>query len=58
MIKIWFDEVEDIAFIIPAWESLYILSSILELLMDNPIFIPSHKLAGPIPTQRPFNVMV
>ena len=54
MNKIWSDEVEDIAFITPAWKSLFILPSLLDLLIDDIIFIPSHQLLGPMPTRRPF----
>ena len=58
MNKIRSDEVEDIAFITPAWKSLSILPSLLDLLIGDPIFIPLHQLVGPLPTQRPFNVML
>ena len=30
----------------PAWKSSSILPSLLDLLIDDPIFIPSHELAG------------
>ena len=58
MSEIWSDEVEEIAFITPAWKSLSILPSLLDLLINDRIFIPSHQLAGPLPIRRPFNIMV
>ena len=51
--KIWFDEVEDIAFITPAWKSSSILPSLLDFLIDDPIFIPSHQLADPCQPDAP-----
>ena len=58
MSEIWSDEVEEIAFITPAWKSLSILPSLLDLLIGDPIFIPSRQLVGPLPTRPPFNIMV
>ena len=37
--------VEDIAFNTPAWKSLSILPSLLDSLIDDPIFTTSHQLA-------------
>ena len=45
-------------FFSPAWESLSIVSSFLDLLIDDTIFIHPHQLVGPLPIRRPFNVMV
>ena len=58
MNKIWSDEVENIAFTTPVGKSLSILPSLLNLLIDGTIFVPSHLLVGPLPTRRPFNVTV
>ena len=45
-------------FFSPAWESLSIVSSFLDLLIDDTIFIHLHQLVGLLPIRRPFNVMV
>ena len=42
----------------PCLEISIYLPSLFDLLIDNSIFIPSHQLAGPLPTRWSFNVMV
>ena len=58
MNKIWSDEVEGITFIPPFWKSLYILPSLLDLLINDTVFMHSNQLVRDMPTQRPFIVMV
>ena len=55
--KFKFDKVKSSVLLTPAWKSLNVLPSILELLFDKPIFIPSHCIEGQLPTRHQFNVM-
>ena len=51
------DETENSVLLTPSWKSLSVMPSILDLLIDFPIFIPSGFIEGQLPTRHQFNVL-
>lgn len=55
--KIIEGNLDNVLLVTPAWPGLISLPTIISMLFDNPIFIPSHYLEGCLPTRHPFHLM-